>query len=49
MSESLSVVLPPRPELCGNCEAEDDSIYWNPTGGWSCASCGACDYEEAAE
>jgi ribosomal protein L37AE/L43A len=42
-------VTPPKPETCGNCQAEDDSIYWNATGGWSCRSCGASDYEEAAE
>lgn len=42
-------LLPPKPEVCGNCQAEGDSIYWNATGGWACASCGACDYEEAAE
>jgi hypothetical protein len=42
-------VTPPKPEVCGNCQAADDSIYWNPTGGWSCRSCGASDYEEAAE
>jgi hypothetical protein len=42
-------VTPPRPEVCRNCQSADDSIYWNPTGGWGCVACGACDYEEAAE
>lgn len=46
---SAAVVLPARPEVCGNCQANDDSIYWNVTGGWSCRSCGASDHPEAAE
>jgi ribosomal protein L37AE/L43A len=43
------LVTPPKPEVCGNCQADGDSIYWNATGGWACRSCGASDYEEAAE
>lgn len=35
---------------CANCGAEAKKfVYWNPTGGWSCLSCGESDYPEAAE
>jgi hypothetical protein len=48
----MSTDREPTPDFkrCANCGADAaQHVYWNPTGGWSCLSCGESDYPEAAE
>lgn len=50
MSDQTDTKPKPDFDKCGACGADAESyVYWNPTGGWACSSCGGFDYPEAAE